>query len=141
MRIRFVLTALLLYAAPAFGQTQNTCNNVSNFSSATLTASAQLIAVPTNITGLSIHICSYVIQVSQSATPVTFGLTSGTGSVCATTNALVTPLYLGVASTGQLVSEVYSTGSPLNVPAGKNLCLALSGAPTGAVVHITWSAY
>lgn len=147
MRLRFVLASLLALAVagcastPAFAQTQNTCNNSQNFASATVTANTQLIAVPTNISGLAIHICSYVLQVSQSATPVTFGLVSGTGSVCATNQALVTPLYLGSTSLVQLVFENYDAGGPLNVAAGQNVCLKLSGAPTGAVVHITWSAY
>ena len=142
MKTRLHLTALLLFCGiSAHAQTLNTCQNAANYSSATLTASTQLLVAPSNLAFQSIHICSYAIQVSQSATPVTFGFTSGTGSVCATGSGLVTPLYLGVASVAQFISENFDAGNSLTVGAGKNLCLTMSGAPTGAVVHITWSAY
>jgi hypothetical protein len=143
---RILCAALLLVAGfgctqRAAAQTSFGCNHSTNYASASLTASTQLIAVPTNIPGLAIHICSYTVLVSQGSTAVTFGLVSGTGTACATGNALVTPLYPGIASSGQQVSEVYDADGALNIPAGTNLCLQLSGAPTGAVVHITWAAY
>jgi hypothetical protein len=141
----FLASALTLAAAgcaqTAAAQTQNTCNNAQIYASATLTANTQVITVPTNISGLAVHICSYALQISQTSTAVTFGLVSGTGSVCATGQALVTPKYLGATSAVQLVAESFSAGSALNVPAGQNVCLVLSGTPTGAVVRITWAAY
>ncbi len=135
---------LLLLAAPCFGQSNQACNNSLNYASGTLTASTQLIGAPASspgIVGQAIHICSYTIQVSQTAPAVNWGLVSGTGAACATGQALVTPAYLGYASVQQSIGQVYGSGSTINLPASAALCLNLSGAPSGAVVHITYSIY
>lgn len=134
----FALSCSLARAQQAFP-----CSNASNFASVAVTASTQLIAVPAASTaaagvGKSIKVCAFTIQVAQTATPVNFGLTSGTGAACATGNALVTPAFIGVASTSQSVGQALAN-TTISLPPNTALCLTLSGAPTGAVAHIIYT--
>lgn len=106
-----------------------------NYASISLTANTQLVAAPTALA--AIHVLAYEIQVVQTSSAVSFGLTNGTGSACATGQALVTPAYAGVVSTTQYIT--FST--PIDLPLGKALCLTMSGAPIGAIVHVVYQIY
>jgi hypothetical protein len=130
--LRWLLVPLV--CATCFAQS----NGVQNYSSATLTASTQLVAAPSG-TGVQIHILTFTIQIVQGSSAVSWGLVSGTGSACATGQALVTPAYIGVASVPQSISQNYGPGTTINLPANTALCLNLSGAPTGAVVNVTYT--
>lgn len=129
--LQYILLGLI--TLPMLAQTPR--NGSISYSSATLTGSAQLIAAPP--AGRSIYIQAFTIQIQQSASPVTWGLSSGTGSACGTGNTLVTPQYLGYASIQQSLGATYN--SPIVVSTAKALCFTTSGTPTGAVVHVVYS--
>ena len=134
------LLVLLLFAASlsAHAQKSTDCGYNLPVSTATLTATSQLIPAPSSG---AIHLCSFTIQVVQGGTPANFGLISGTGAGCATGTTPVTPAFLGVASTSQSVGESYTTLNTLATPAKTALCLSLSAAPTGAVAHVQYAIY
>lgn len=140
-----ILLAALLFLGVSAAHAQ--CTNPQTYSSATITAtgSTQLIAAPgldsnSKTRYMALHICAFSIQISHSSSAVSFGFTTGTGTACATGNTLLTPAFFGIASTVQITQQVYGS-TPLVAPSGAALCLNLSGAPTGAVVHIQYSIY
>jgi hypothetical protein len=119
----------------------------------TATANTQLIAAPaanTTVTyingtpttvskGKAVHICNMTIVVKQAVGAANFGLISGTGTVCATGTANLTPQYLGTASVVEKVQEHFNADGALVAPAGKAVCLKLSATPTDAQVLITYN--
>ena len=145
-----ILFAALLFlaqlAVPHAGHAQ--CPNPKIYASpasVTTSGSTQLVAAPgldpdTSTHLLAIHICAVTIQVVQGTTASNFGLIAGTGSACAVSTSLITPAFLGSASAVQSFGQAY-TNAPIVLPVGTALCLNLSAAPTGAVVHVQYSIY
>jgi hypothetical protein len=130
--------ASLVLLCPASHAQIGSCGGNKVYASASLTASTQLVAAPASG---SIRVCAVTIQIAQTSSAVTFGLTSGTGAACAAGNALVTPAFLGQASTYQSWGQVYGDTSAIRLPPQKALCLSLGGAPTGAVVMVIYTVY
>lgn len=144
---RFIWLSILLVFGMVTGAAtaQHPGSGYVDFSSPTVTATTLLVTAPATVaaTGYqpAIHVISYTIQITQTATPVTFGLSSGTGSLCGTAVTPITPLFLGVLSTTQVMNPYLGGGGTLDVAPGKSLCLNLSGTPTGAVVHVVYQVY
>lgn len=86
---------------------------------------------PTSVTtGKSIKICSWLINVKQAAGAADFGLIFGTGTNCATAPTNVTAQFFGTASVQEGKQQEYGSGTWLIVPPGKDVCVAVSAAPT-----------
>lgn len=131
---KFLKFLPLLFCLSAYPQ----ATGASYYSSATLTSTTQLLAAPGNNAFGSpqkINIVGFTIQIQQNASPVNWGLISGTGSNCATNTKLVTPAYLGYASIQQSIGQSYS----VSLPTGVALCFYVSGVPIGAVVNVAYT--
>lgn len=92
----------------------------------------------TQINSTRIHLCNIHYRVNQTATAANFGLATGTGTNCATGLANFTPQWTGVVSSVNDFGENFTSSAGLVVPAGKDLCLRLSAAPTGAQLQISY---
>lgn len=139
-RLLILFAVLLCASGVMHAQNAAECGFNVPVSSATITAagSTQIMAAPTRG---SIRVCAWTIQVQQGATAANFGLIAGTGAACATNPTLVTPAFLGTASTTQSAGQVYTPPVVMALPAQSALCLNLSSAPTGAVVHVLYAIY
>jgi|ERR1051326_4355287 hypothetical protein len=106
---------------------------------ATGTATVFINGVPTSVTtGKSMKICSWVINVKQTATPADFGLVYGTGTNCGTGTTNVTSQFFGTASVNDKAQQEYSSGTWLIVPPGKDLCVKTSAAVTNVRVTVLY---
>lgn len=82
------------------------------------------------VTGKSIKICAFKIDVKQTTTAADFGLVFGTGTNCGTGTTNITDQAFGTASVVDKSQQEYGPGAWLIVPPGKDVCVAVSAAPT-----------
>jgi len=136
-----LLLLLALFAPAAFAQqAQFTCSNAQSLTLTGTTAagSLQLIAAPAFGGPANIFICSYTIQVTQTATPATFYLSSGTGTNCGTGNAPLTAPATGSASSSPSIGGVFTSDGAIKVPANNAVCLTLGGTMAASSVNIRY---
>jgi len=106
---------------------------------ATGTTTVYINGVATSVTtGKSIKICAWIINVKQTTGAADFGLVYGTGTNCGTGTTNVTPQFFGTASVQEKQQQEYSPGSWLIVPPGKDVCVAVSAAPTNVRAAILY---
>lgn len=141
---RLALIFALLLAPAAFSQSaQFTCSNAQSITLTGTTAagSLQLIAAPNLGRAANIYICSYTLQVTQTATPATFYLTSGTGTNCGTANTPLTAPATGTASSTPSIGAVFTSDAAIKVPANSATCLTFGGAMAASSVNIRFVTY
>lgn len=102
------------------------------------TINGAIVAIPT---GKRIRICHITYRVVQGVAAADFGLKTGTGTNCGTGTANLTPQWAGVASITETMTILYGSDGSVLVPAGKDLCFALSAAPTKAQISISYGVW
>lgn len=94
---------------------------------------------PTAVTATSsIRICGVELRVNQTSSAADYGLVTGTGTNCGTGQANLTPQWKGTISVIEIMDRNYNAQAPLTAPAGKDVCVKLSAAPTGALAIIRY---
>jgi hypothetical protein len=137
MRRTLLVFGLLLLPWGALAQPVNqpnatvSCNAVAQYSA----AAAALLRVVTGVAGKTIYICGYTIH-GGGATNV--GLSTGTGTNCATGTAALTPQYVLASGTDVTDSSPFFRG--LQVPPSVDLCVN-SSAAAAAQVTIYYGQY
>lgn len=137
MRKTLLALGLLLFCGGAMAQPVNqpsavtSCNAVAQYSA----AAAALLRVVTGVAGRTIYICGYTIH-GGGATNV--GLSTGTGTNCATGTAALTPQYVLASGTDVTDSSPFFRG--LQVPPSVDLCVN-SSAAAAAQVTIYYGQY
>lgn len=128
---RLLLALALLWAGIAQAQpvgqpsTVISCNATAQYSA----SAAALLRVVTGVANKITYICGYTIH-GGGATNV--GLSTGTGTNCATGTAALTPQYVLASGTDITDSSPYFRG--LQVPALTDLCVNSSAAAAAQVI-------
>lgn len=131
MRKALLALGLLLLCGGAFAQPVNqpsaptSCNAVAQYSA----SAAALLRVVTGVAGKTIYICGYTIH-GGGATNV--GLSTGTGTNCATGTAALTPQYVLASGTDVTDSSPFFRG--LQVAPSTDLCVNSSAAAAAQVI-------
>lgn len=100
------------------------------------------VATQVSTNSRRLRICNVTFRVKQTATPANFGLTTGTGTNCATGSANFTPQFVGTASTNDTLLMNLGADGALLVPIGKDLCLSISVAvPTQAQILVSYGTW
>lgn len=100
------------------------------------------VATSTGTNSRRLRICSVVFRVKQTATPASFGMTTGTGTNCATGSTSFTPQFVGTASTNDTLPLNLGADGALLVPIGKDLCFSISVAvPTQAQILVSYGTW
>jgi hypothetical protein len=137
MRKTLLTVGLLFLSWGASAQPVNqpnatiSCNAVAQYSA----AAAALLRVVTGVAGKTIYICGYTIH-GGGATNV--GLSTGTGTNCATGTAALTPQYVLASGTDVTDSSPFFRG--LQVAPSVDLCVN-SSAAAAAQVTIYYGQY
>jgi hypothetical protein len=163
--ISFSLAFLLMFAvgafvAPSMASAQTTaagaftCNQyaildnvtattkvISAVAATTTTININGVPTSTQINSKRIRICNVSFRVKQAAGAANFGLTTGTGTNCGTGSASLTPQWYGTASVVDEKTINYGSDGAVLVPTAKDLCFALSAAPTNAQIAISYAVY
>lgn len=127
------LTALLNAGSPTTATTRVITAGTTG------TQTIYINGVPTSVTtGKSVKICSWAVNVKQAAGAADFGLIYGTGTNCATGSTNVTSQFFGTASVQESKQQEYGPGTWLIVPPGKDVCVAVSAAPTNVRATILY---
>lgn len=121
----------LLLCAAAFAQPVNqppstiSCNATAQYAAST----SGLTKIVTGVAGKIVYICGYTIH---GGAAVNVGLSTGTGTNCATGTAALTPQYVLASGTDVTDSSPWFRG--LQVPAATDLCINSSGAAAATAI-------
>jgi hypothetical protein len=101
------------------------CNATAQYAAST----SGLTKIITGVAGKVVYICGYTIH---GGAAVNVGLSSGTGTNCATGTAALTPQY--VLASGTDITDSSSLFRGLQVPAATDLCINSSGAAAATAI-------
>jgi hypothetical protein len=131
MRRLLLSLSLLLLTAGAQAQGINQpgeailCNTTAQYAAST----SGLTKVITGVTGKRTYICGFVIQGGGA---VNVGLSTGTGTNCATGTAAITPAF--VLASGTVVADTSPYFRGLGAAAATDVCVSSSGAVASQVL-------